>query len=430
MNGFEAYRKHVNPVLAQIEDMAGLSRRFVRAEGCCLWDDQGNKYLDFISGHGSFNLGHNHPAVAKSVAEEVMGELPQIYGLGPSPHMGELAAKLARLAREPFEIAFFSNSGTEAVEGALKIARAATRRSKIVYCHQAYHGMTLGSLSMIAAGPWRDPFEPLLPDFIAIPFNDLPALETVLKEHDCAGFVVEPVQAEGGVCVPAQDYLDQAGELCRKYGALLILDEVQTGLGRTGSLFAFQGTHAVPDVFTLAKSLGGGIMPVGAYLTTREIFDAAYGSYEMCAGHHSTFGGNTLSCRVALQAVDLLSSHELLAKVRGNGEYFIRTLGKKLERYPLVRDIRGKGLLIGIEFAQSDHPWLSWENLGLPEFTGQNAIPSLVMKHLLKNRITTQICGHNWNVLKIEPPLIVEQEEIDRFIEAMDEAVKWVESIS
>ncbi len=222
MNGFEAYRKHVNPVLAQLEDMTGMNRRFVRAEGFRLWDDQGVEYLDFISGHGSFNLGHNHPVLVKNVVKQVQGQALQLYGLGSSPHMGELAALLTQLAGEPFEIVFFSNSGTEAVEGALKIARAATKRSKIVYCHQAYHGMTLGSLSMIAAGPWRKPFEPLLPGFIPIPFDDLAALETVLKTHDCAGCVGEPVQAEGGVCVPSRNYLTMAGELCRKYGALLM----------------------------------------------------------------------------------------------------------------------------------------------------------------------------------------------------------------
>lgn len=430
MNGFEAYGQHVNPVLDQIKNMAGLNRRFVRAQGCRLWDDQEIEYLDFYAAGGALNLGHHHPAIVKSVAEQMLKPAPQLYGTGPSPYMGELAVQLVQRAGAPFQIAFFSNSGAEAMDGALKVARAATRRSKIIYCQQAYHGMTLGSLSMIAQGPWREPFEPLLPEFIAIPFNDPAALETVLKTHACAAFVMEPIQTEGGVWVPEPDYLAQAAKFCRKYGTLLILDEVRTGMGRTGSLFAFQKTGVVPDVCVLAKSLGGGITPIGAYLTTRKIFDLAHGSYEMGVGQHVTFGGNTLACRAALRALDLLASDKLLVNVRANGDYLLKTLRQKFEGNLMIRDIRGQGLLIGIEFASGAHPWLWLEHLGIAEFAGHNAVPSLVMKRLLKHRIITQICGCNWDVLKIEPPLIVKRQDIDRFINALDEALQWVASIS
>lgn len=430
MNGFEAYRQHVNPPLAQTESSAGLARRFVRAQGCRLWDDREAEHLDFSSARGALNLGHNHPVIVKSLTNAILKQTPQVYGAGGSPAMGKLAAQLVRLAGPPFRIASFSNSGTEAMESALKIARAATRRSKIIYCDGAYHGVSLGCLSMIAQGPWREPFEPLLPEFIDIPFDDLEALETVLKAHACAAFVVEPIQAEGGVGVPKREYLALARELCRQYGALLILDEVQTGMGRTGPLFAFQESGSPPDVCVAANAMGGGVMPIGACLTRRKIFDLAYGSYEMHVGCCSTFGGNTFSCAVALKALELLASDTLQTKVRANGAYLLKSLRQKFENNLLIRDIRGRGLLIGVEFAPSAHPWLYLEHLGIPEFAQQNAVPALIAKRLLKHRIVTHVCGNNWNVLKIEPPLIVEREDIDRLIEALDEALQWVGSIS
>jgi len=429
MNGFDAYKQHINPVLAELEDLAGISRRFVRAEGCNLWDEAGNCYLDFIAGHGSQSLGHNPRDIINAIIESSQQQLLQVYGLGANPHMANLAKELVGLIGAPFEIAFFTNSGTEAVEGALKIALAASGRKHVLYCHGAYHGMTLGSLSMMASGPWRDPFEPLLPGFTPVSFNDLDALGLALKEYDVAAVVLEPIQVEAGIQLPQPGYLAGVKDLCRKHGAYLVLDEISTGLGRTGSLFAFQHDDIVPDIITVAKSLGGGVIPMGAYLTTRDIFQRAYGSYEMCAAHHSTFGGNSLSCLTALKALELFTSPGIAEKVAEKGNYLLESLQKRLCRYSIVREVRGKGLLLGIEFFASDHPWISWENMELSEFKGHNTVPMLVMRHLLKSRIITQICGHNWNVLKIEPPLVVENNDIDRFVDAVDKAVEWIGSI-
>ena len=429
MNGFDAYKKHINPVLAELEDLAGISQRFIRAEGCHIWDGQGNCYLDFISGHGSQNLGHNPPEILNVIVESTQQQFLQVYGLGANPHMGNLAKKLVGLIGAPFEIAFFTNSGTEAVEGALKIARAASGRSHVLYCHGAYHGMTLGSLSMMATGPWRDPYEPLLPGFIPVCFNDLDELRSAFHKYDVAAVVLEPIQVEGGIQLPQPGYLSGVKDLCQKHGAYLVLDEISTGMGRTGPLFAFQHDNIVPDIIAMAKSLGGGIIPMGAYLTTRDIFQRAYGSYEMCAAHHSTFGGNSLSCLTALKTLELLTNSSILGKVAEKGYYLLESLQKTLCPYSIVREVRGKGLLLGIEFFPSDHPWISWENMELSAFKGHNSVPMLVMRHLLKNRIITQICGHNWNVLKIEPPLVVGRNDIDRFVDALNEAVDWIGSI-
>lgn len=242
--------------------------------------------------------------------------------------------------------------------------------------------------------------------------------------------MTEPIQAEGGINVPAPDYLQEAGELCRQYGTLLIIDEIQTGLGRTGSFCAFQEDGAVPDIFTVAKSLGGGIMPIGAYVTNKEVFERAYGTYELCMAHHSTFGGNSLCCRVAIRALELLTEPDFLAAARASGEYLLCGLRELCGGNPNVYDIRGRGLLIGIEFNEPDHPWLSWDSLGLPGFTGHNAVPSLIMKQMMKQNILVRVCGHNWNVLKIEPPLTIEQREIDEFLAGLETALGWLGSVS
>jgi putrescine aminotransferase len=430
MNGFEAYRKHVNPVLARLEELAGISRIFMRAEGNYLYDEHGEAYLDMVAGHGSFNLGHNPPALLEKIAEYVRAGDPNISGFGINPRMGELAEVLVGLAGEFFEIAFFGNSGSEAIEGALKLARAATGRGHVIYCRGAYHGATIGCLSMGDQGPLRDPFEPLMPDFFAIPFDDIEALETALKTYPCAAFVVEPIQAEGGVIIPSQGYLKQASTLCHRYGALLVLDEIQAGLGRTGSFFTFQGEDVTPDVFTTAKSLGGGMISIGAYVTSAEIFHKAYGRFETCGIHHSTYGGNVLACRTAKTVLEMMVEQQVADRARLNGKYLLDELKREFSGHPSIKDIRGRGWLMGIEFEPSDHPWLSWENLGLTEFSQENAVPSLLMRQLLKHKVVTDVCGHNWNVLKLEPPLIIDKEDIHRFIDAFGQAMKWLDSIN
>lgn len=429
LNGFKAYRRHVNPALAQLLEMTGMNIRFVRASGCLLHDDQGREYLDFFSGSGTFNLGHNPAPITEAVAAALREQPLQIYGTAINPFAGELAERLTTQAGDPFEIAFFTNSGSEAVEGALKLARAATGRSQLVYCQNAYHGTTMGSLSCMESGIFRDPFEPLLPGCHKIPFNDPEALEHTLAARECAAFILEPVQAEGGVILPAPGYLTKAAELCRHAGTILILDEIQTGLGRTGPFFAFQDESAIPGIVTVAKALGGGILPAGAYLTSREIHRQAYGSFARCESHHTTFGGNTLACRAALAALDRLGDPQLHRQVREAGDYFLAALQNRLGNSPLVRSIRGRGLLAGVEFAPSGHPQLQWQELGIPDLTGRDMTSQLIMKRMLDHGVLTQPCAHAWQVLKLEPPLIVHRTQLDRCVEVLEEAVRWLESI-
>lgn len=423
MTPFEAYREHVNPTLDRLESGAGIGKRFVRAEGCSLWDSDGREYLDFGAGHGTFSLGHYDAGIVDGLLKELQRRPLQIHSVGPSAHMGELAESLATTIGHPFEVSFFTNSGTEAVEGALKIARAATGRRKVVYCSGAYHGTTMGSLSLMAAGPLRDVFEPLLPGFVSIPYNDVNRLHETLEGSDVAAFVVEPIPCEGGVLLPSDSFLKDAVRVCRERGTLSVFDEIQTGLGRTGKLFAFEHWDARPDIITIGKAFGGGLLPIGAYITSRLIQDRAYGTFQNCGIHHSTFGGNSLSCKVALLALARLSGEPMLARTREFGDGFVAELRRRFAGHPLIREIRGKGLLIGVEFHSSEHPWLLWENMGLPEFKGLNSVPFLVMKELLKTGNVTHVCAHNWNVLKIEPPLVVQPEQIDRFCASLGQAL-------
>lgn len=427
MAAFDSYREHVNPTLARLEAGSGVSREFVRAAGCSLWDREGREYLDFGAGHGSFSLGHYDPDLVAALSAELKSQPLQIHSMGPSQHMGELAEALVSRLGAPYSIAFFTNSGTEAVEGALKLARAATGRRKVVYCRGAYHGTTLGSLSMMAEGPLRDGFEPLLTDFIATPYNDADRLRSLLQARDVAAFVVEPVQCEAGVLLPSGSFLRDAVELCRAAGTLSVFDEIQCGLGRTGRLFAFEHWDCKPDVITTGKAFGGGLMPIGAYVTSRQIQDRAYGTFVNCGIHHSTFGGNSLACRVALAALAKLSDETLLAGVRERGAAFLSTLRLKFAGSRLISDIRGVGFLIGLEFRMQDHPWLLWENMGLPEFSGLNSIPFLVMREMLKEGVVVHVCAHNWSVLKIEPPLVAGDRHIADFISVLEKALGRIE---
>jgi putrescine aminotransferase len=430
MDGFDLFARHVNPVMAQLEEMTGLNVRFIRAEECEIFDDRGQAYLDFNAGNGSFNLGHNHKEIVAFLHQTLDEQLLQVYSLGTSPYMGEAAAKLCALAGEPFDIAYFTNSGTEAVESALKLARAATGRSRVLYCSRAYHGTSLGSLSMMGQGPFRTPFEPLLPDFQEIPFQDMPSLDRELEKNPPAAFVLEPVQAENGVRVASEEYLKEALLLCRQHGTLVIFDEVQTGLGRSGSLFAYQYFGVRPDIVAIAKSLGGGILPMGAIIAPRAVHQKAYGTYTSCTSHHSTFGGNSLGCRVAIKALELLSAPALLEQTRETGRYLLDSLKKGLADRRRVRDIRGIGLLIGIEFEPDAHEWISWENMGLGEFAGLAPVPSLIMKYLLREKFVVNVASHDWNVLKIEPPLTISRRQIDRLVQALQAALDWIETIA
>jgi len=388
----ERYARHVDPAFVKLLGMLGYGRAFTRASGSWIEDESGRRYLDLLAGFGSVNIGHNHPRLVAHLRAFFDAEPLNLNHTGVSAFPAALAEQLAQTA-PPLDAALFSNSGAEAVETAMKLARAATKRTGILYCEGAYHGLTLGTLSVSATRRMRAPFEPLLPGCAAIPFDDLDALDRAL-DRNVAAFLAEPVQVEGGVRFPGDGYLRAARELCTKRGALLILDEVQTGLGRTGAMYAFQHEGVTPDVLILAKSAGGSIAPVGVTLTTRRLQRKAFGSMRTFDLHGSTFAGNAFACAAASETLRILDDENLIARSRDLGAEWLAALRVRLDRHPLVAEIRGRGLLLAIE-------------LRAPDVAGQ-----WLALAMLERGLIVQPASQAWNILRLEPPLTIAREEL------------------
>ncbi len=396
---YENYRRYVNPPLARVMKLSG-SPVEVRASGATIVDHAGREYLDFAGGYGVFTLGHRHPRVVAAVKAQ-LDEMALSGRTMFNPLLGRLAKRLAELTPGDLQISFFSNSGAEAIEAALKLARAATTRTRIVATHGAYHGKTLGALSASGRDSFRAPFEPLLPDVVHVPFGDLAALEAVAA--DAAAILVEPVQGEGGVNVAPPAYLPGIRALCDRTGALFVADEVQTGLGRCGVLFACDLAGVVPDVMTLAKGLSGGVVPIGATIARASVWNAAYADAPLL--HTSTFGGNELACAAALAALDVLIDDDLAANARVRGEQLLAGARAIAARYPVaIADARGAGLLVGVELTNEGY--------------GGTIIPDL-----LKRGVTAAWTLNQQRVIRLEPPLIVTAEQVDAALTAFDAAV-------
>ena len=315
----ERHERHINPVLIGVGGPSGLVRTFVRGKGAELFDESGRAYLDFVAGFGSLNLGHNHPDVVAAVTSAMSEQAPGFTPGSVNPLAAALAERLVALTPRGLEIVFFTNSGAESIEAALKLARAATGRSGLLSCRGSFHGKTFGALSVTGNGTYQKPFGPLVPDCQAVPYGDLNALALALATAQYAAFVVEPIQGEGGMVTPPPGYLSEAHRLCRETGTLFIADEVQTGLGRTGPLFAVERDGIEPDILTLAKSLGGGLMPLGAMIARRDLWMKAYGSYQSFALHSSTFSGGSLACAAGLATLQLLRDSPLLVDAGNRG---------------------------------------------------------------------------------------------------------------
>lgn len=420
------FARHVNPPLAGFLSASGRDQCFVRADGCHLTTDTGEVFADWIAGFGSMNLGHNHPRIIDAMRAHLDEQRPNLYPEALNPFAGRLASRLVHAAGADFETCFFTNSGSEAVEAALKLAIAATGRRALVSASGAYHGTTCGALSVMAAGPYRTPFEPLLSDVVQVPFGDLAGLSVAVSARPVAAVILEPIQIESGVRVASAEYLAGAQEICARAGTLLILDEVQTGMGRTGTLFAFQGTAAVPDILVLAKALGGGAMPIGAVVSRNGIFTRAYGDYARCELHTSTFGGNSFACRVADTALELLTDPVFLAQVRARSDYLAGLLREHIAGHPLVERCELRGLLGGVTLREPDHPWMSWESFGVAEFADRPVAAAVLVHRLHRRRILVQICGHDWSTLRIEPPLVVDAAGCAAFVAALREELDWL----
>ena len=407
------YRKYLNPVLLQLISYVKTDKRFVKAEGAWVTDEDGHEYLDFLSGFGALNLGHEPPKVLEAL-RRVEGR-PNLMQGAINPFAAKLAEYLATVTPGELSRSFFCSSGAEAVEAALKLARKATGREVLLSTDGAFHGKTFGALSVSGKEKYRMPFQPLLPGTERIPYNDLNALEARLSKGDVACFIVEPIQGENGVIVPASGYLKGSENICRKYGTLLLVDEIQTGFGRTGRLFACDEESVEPDVLILSKSLGGGVMPIGAMVTTDEIWKKAYGTLTTGVLHSTTFGGNTRACACGIAAIDAIVRQKLSQNATSMGGILLAGLRELAKKYGVLTEVRGRGLMIGLSFARLKGK-IDWTEGALALWTARQ----LVKKH----RILTVFTLNNYDTLRIAPPLIIEEDSVRYFLEAFEEVIK------
>ena len=392
---FENYKLYVNPPLARVMKLSG-SPVEVRAQGTTIWDSTGKAYLDFAGGYGVFTLGHSHPRVIEAVREQM--DAMSLSGKTMfNVVLGRAAKRLAELAPGDLQVSFWCNSGTEAIEGAIKLARVATGRAKIVATHDAYHGKSLGALSISGRETFQSPFRPLLADVAHVPYGDAGVLDEALR--DAAAFVVEPVQGEGGVNVPQEGYLRAVREACDRAGALFIADEVQTGLGRCGYRFGVDRDGVVPDVMTLAKGLSGGVIPVGAFIARTDVWNRAYAKQPLI--HTSTFGGSEIACAAAIAAMDVLEEDDLVANARDRGEQLIAGASALAAEFPqVISQVRGLGLLVGVELTNEGYGgWI------IPE--------------MLKHGVTAAWTLNQQRVIRLEPPLVVTADEVNRALAAL-----------
>ncbi|MDR7415080.1 MAG: aminotransferase class III-fold pyridoxal phosphate-dependent enzyme [Armatimonadota bacterium] len=397
---FRKYAEHVNPGLVKLWRFAGIETLEWEAEGAVVRDVHGREYLDFSGGPAVFVLGHRHPRVVQAVVEQIQ-RMPMSVRALPRRSEAELAALLAEITPGDLRYAFFCNSGAEAVEGAIKLARLATGKPGIIATEGAFHGKTLGALSATGREKYRKPFEPLVPGFRHIPFGDPEALEEAI-DGDTAAFLVEPIQAEGGVRIPPDDYLGRVREICDRRGILLIVDEVQTGMGRTGRMFACEHAGITPDILTLAKGLGGGVMPIGAFVARPHLWEAFATDPYL---HSSTFGGNPAACAAAIATIRVLLEERLPERAADLGAFLLEGLRSLADRYPdLVREVRGKGLLLGVEFVDPD-------------------VALLCAAEALRRGVIFYFALNRPEVIRIAPPLVITREQIGTALACVDAAL-------
>ena len=417
----ETYSSGINPQFVKILRTIGFDREWKRTSGAYLYDSEGERYLDLLGGFGMFNVGRNNPRVRQALVDAMELEVPNAIQLGVSPLPGLLAEAL--LARAPAGLGkvLFTSSGTEAVEAAIKLGRAAAGRPRVVSAEHGFHGLTLGSLSLNGNAEFADRFGPLLPGCDKVPWNDLEALELELARGDVALLVLEPVQGKGAN-LPAAGYLESAQQLCRKHGTLFCVDEVQTGLGRTGRFLALEHWGLEPDLVTVSKSLSGGYIPSGALLMRDEVFFSVFDSLEHAVSHGSTFAPNDYAMVAGLATLAELDEQALVANSERLGKLLLERTQPLVERFDVVAEVRGLGLMWAIEFHEPERGRRSFRLL---ERVQPGLFSQLVAVPLFRDhRILSQVAGHNMNVIKILPPLMIDESDVDWFVDALESVLE------
>jgi ornithine--oxo-acid transaminase len=418
------YEKYVNPQWVRLLDVLGMNVHYTSCLGSELFTDDGRRILDFNSGYCVHNVGHNHPGVVRALKAELDRNGPAMLQ-GHVPELaGELAHRLCTQAGGRLSKAFFCSSGSEGVEAVIKFARAHTKRAGILYAGGGFHGLTCGALSLMDNPFWTAEFGPLLPETKALQFGDLAQLEKQLSSKKFAAFIVEPIQAEAGVLIPPPEYLQQAQSLCRRYGTLFVLDEVQTGMYRTGPFLAAHHFDVQPDMVILAKAISGGLVPSGAVLMSDAVYNSVYTSFKRSIIHTSTYSENSLSMRAGLATLDVLAESNLGERGARLGQQLREKLTSRLSHYDMINDIRGLGMMSGIEFRVPKKIRLRilFEAFSRihPAMFGQ----VLVMRLFRDHAIYSQICGNNFMVLKVAPALMISEAQLDQFVDAMESTVE------
>jgi ornithine--oxo-acid transaminase len=419
--GYELYSRYLNAQMPRALHTIGFDKDYVRGEGAYLYDAEGNPYADFLAGFGVFAAGRSHPVIKKALHDALEMDFAAWTQFDCQPIAGLLAEKL--LAKAPgLERVFFCNSGTEAVESALKFARHSTGKGRVVYARHGFHGLTAGSLSVNGAQEFKEGFGPLLPG-TQIPLGDLAALEAELRKGDVAALIVEPVQGHGVMMTPP-GFLPQAKALLHSHGALLICDEVQAGLGRTGRFFSYQHDDVQPDIVTVAKALSGGYVPVGAMLTTDKVFSSVYSSMDKIMVHSTTFKAGPLAMAAGLASLAVIDDEGLVENAERRGTELMCGLEGLKAKHDLIADVRGKGLIIGIEFgrpsglkARAGWAMLQKARVGL---FAQMVVVALFQRH----RILTQVSGDHMEVIKLIPPLMIGDAEVRLFLDGLADVLE------
>ncbi|MCE9632785.1 MAG: aspartate aminotransferase family protein [Methylophilales bacterium] len=401
----------------------GYDRTYVRAEGPYLFDAEGQRYLDLLAGFGVFAMGRNHPKIVTALQGVLAGQLPDLVQLDVSLLSGILAKKILSHCPDNLRRMFFCSSGAEAVEAAIKFSRYTTGRSKIISFDHGYHGLTLGALSVTSENVFRQGFGPLLADVVSVPFNDLAALEHELSRGDVAALIFEPIQGKG-VNLPASGFLREAAQLCRKHGALVVADEVQTGLGRTGKFWAIEHYGVdEPDMILMAKALSGGFVPVGAVAMTSQVMERVFNRMDRAVVHGSTFSKNNMAMAAGIATLDVIVEDKLVENAARRGEQLLSALQALIPKYEFLKEVRGQGLMIALEFGPPKSLTLkaAWSlleaaNKGL--FSQMIAIPLFKQHHIL-----SQVAGHGMNVIKWLPPLVIGDEDVEWIISAADQVI-------
>ncbi|HXW70114.1 MAG TPA: aspartate aminotransferase family protein [Methylocella sp.] len=412
---------HLNEMMVRVLQTLGFDVGFQRGQGQYLFDRAGKRYLDLLSGWGVFGIGRNHPQLRQTLSQVLASDLPNLVQMDVSTLAGVLAERL--LEYVPYlEKVFFTNSGTEAVEAAIKFARRATRRQGIVFCHHGFHGLTYGSLSANGDEIFKEGFTPLVPGFTEVPFNDLGALDRALAARDKAAFIVEPIQGKG-VNIPDDLYLRGAQSLCRKYGTLFVADEIQTGLGRTGRFLAVEHWGVEPDVVLIAKSLSGGHVPIGAVLTRKHVFEKVFNRMDRAVVHGSTFAKNDLAMAAGLATLEVIEAEDLIQRAAQVGARLLTAFEALTSRHEMVKSVRGKGLMIGLEFGPPKSLKLkaAWSLL---ETVNAGLFCQLITIPLFKDhQILAQVSGHSSLTIKLLPALIITESDCDWIERAFDSVI-------